>query len=48
MILNMSQHYLRIVELKIRLLEEPDEETFLVSHVCTENSKGETADSMIL
>jgi len=29
----MSKHYNRILELKLRLLEEPGEETFLVPHV---------------
>jgi hypothetical protein len=32
-ILNMSKHYNRIVELKRRLLEEPDGKTFGVPHV---------------
>jgi hypothetical protein len=32
-ILNMSKHYNRIVELKLRLLEEPDDKTFGVSFV---------------
>jgi hypothetical protein len=29
----MSKHYNRIVELKLRLLEEPDDKTFGVSFV---------------
>jgi len=32
-ILNMSKHHNRIVELKLRLLEEPGEKTFIVPHV---------------
>ena len=32
-ILNMSKHYNRILELKLRLLEEPGEKTFVVPHV---------------
>jgi len=32
-ILNMSKHYSRTVELKMRLLEEPSEKTFAVPHV---------------
>jgi hypothetical protein len=32
-ILNMSKHYNRIVELKLRLLEEPGEKTFVVSYI---------------
>ncbi len=32
-ILNMSKHYIRTVELKLRLLEEPGEKTFVVPHV---------------
>ena len=32
-ILNMYKHHNRIVELKLRLLEEPGEKTFVVPHV---------------
>ena len=31
-ILNMSKHHNRIVEFKLRLLEEPGAETFVVPH----------------
>ena len=32
-VLNMSKHHKRIVEFKLRLLEEPGEKTFVVPHV---------------
>jgi hypothetical protein len=38
-ILNMSKHYNRIVELKLRLLEEPSGEIFVVPHVFFKHTK---------
>ena len=32
-VLNMSKHYNRILELELRLSEEPGEKTFVVPHV---------------
>ena len=45
-ILNMSKHHNRIVELKLRLLEEPGEKTFVVPHVDAPDPKVITNSSV--
>ena len=42
----MSKHYNRILELKLRLLEEPGEKTFVVTHVDAPDPKVITNSSV--
>jgi hypothetical protein len=47
-ILNMSKQYSRIVELKLRLLEEPYEKTFVVPYVENKQNKNNVINGLLV